>query len=320
MEKMLYFRGEIMKKISILLVIMILVLFTSVNTLGAIQSLGDSPATIDRWYSTEPDAPYFLGNFYGVNQGIDSIQILNFEIYKNDQTFINYNYNFEGPISTLNLSGSFLFNSGFFIGVRSTRIEDHSLYLYGQQTILSPGYRAAIDENSYLAVSFDFVSNRFESKIFAYDISGKIFTEGFKITGDYSFYPDTGQMYAALGGNLVVSEHIIAGLDIDYLSENYITIYTTGLTYAGEALTVDGQTGYTSEYTDYFYSINGVFNVSESLHFGASYTKYNQVLNGCLILKAQFGGDDSKFVLKYNSANNNYYEALTLAYEHKFDK
>ncbi len=307
-----------MKKVLILAAMMLLVLLISINTLGAVRSLGDGPATVDHWYSIEPDTPYFLGNFYGINQETDPIQILNFEIYKNDQTFFTYNYNFVGPISTLNLSGSFLFDSGFFIGVRSTTVEDHSMYLYGHQTTLSPGYRAAIDENSYLAASFDFVSTRFESKIIAYDFSGKIFAEGFKITGDFSYYPDTERVNAALEGALVVSEHVVAGMDANYSSATQVIDYTAGLTYAGEPLTVDAQTGYISEYTDYFYSINGVFNVSDFLHFGATYTKYNQDLNGCLVLKAQFGTDHSKFVLKYNSANNTYYEALTLAYEYKF--
>jgi hypothetical protein len=305
-----------MKKWLILVSVMLLVLLISVNTLGAIQHLGDGSATIGRWYSVAPDTPYFIGSFYNINQGWSAAQDLTFEFFKNDQTFFNYINTKAGSLSASGISGSFLTESGFFIGAGVTRREDY--YSYAQRITISPGFRAAIDENSYLAVSLDWVTDGYWSKINAYEISGKLFAEGFKITGDSIFYPDSEQLTASLEGDLVLSEQVVAGFDTVYSSAIHAIDYDAGFTYTGDTLTIDAQTGYTNQYTDYFYSVNGVFNVSEVLHFGAGYTKYNRDRNGLLILKAQFGNDHSKFVLKYNSANYNYYETLSLAFEHKF--
>lgn len=309
-----------MKKVLILPVMIILVLLISINALGAIQNSGDGSATLDHWYSVEPDTPYFVGNYYGVNQETSSIGILNFEFFQNDQNFFNYNYTLKDSIGKFNISGSFLSESGFFFGAGLVGIEDHYMDAYIQQVTLSPGFRAAIDDKSYLAASFDFVTDGLSSEISSYEISGKFFAEGYKIAGKYISYPNMGQMATALEGDLVVSEHIITGFDADYTSSNQAARYIAGLTYAGETLTVDAQYGYASQYQDYLYSVNGVFDATEFLRFGVTYTKYNQDLNGCLIIKAQLGTDDSKFVFKYNSANDDYYEALTLAYEHKFEQ
>jgi hypothetical protein len=306
-----------MKKISILLVMMMMVLLISVNTLGAIKSSGDEAATIDHWYSVEPDAPYFVGSYYGAGQGSSSSQFLNFDFYQNDQSFFDFSNIVEGPYRVLSISGSFLAESGFFIGAQLATIED--AYNSTQQIAISPGIRAAIDENSYLAASMDLVTMGELTEINAYEINGKLFAEGFKIAGDYIFYPVLKQTRASLEADLVVSEHVIAGFNANGATGTQVG-YSAGFTYSGENLTVDAETGYDISVADSFNCINGVFNLSESLRVGANYTKYNQDLDGCLILKVQLGSDNSKFVMKYNSANNNYAQALTVAYEREFDK
>lgn len=304
-----------MKKFLILLVMLIMVLLISVNVLGAIKSPGDESATIDHWYSIEPDAPYFVGSYYGADQITSSNQFLNFDFYQNDQSFFDFSNIVEGSSRVLSISGSFLAESGFFIGAQLATIEDASTS--AQQITISPGIRAAIDENSYLAASMDLVTMGELSEINAYEINGKLFGEGFKIAGDYIFYPVAGQTIASLETDLVVSEHVIAGFNANGATGTQVG-YSAGFTYSGENLTVDAQTGYDIMFADSFNCINGVFNLSESLRVGASYTKYNQDLNGCLILKVQLGSDNSKFVLKYNSANNNYNQALTVAYQRQF--
>ena len=133
------------------------------------------------WFEIEKEKPYWIvtstSNIYDIGNQLGG------EYYCDDQTFAEASYTFFPMVSNVsNIKGSFLTESGFFIGM-----DYISTAGLTNASLISPGYRFNLNDNGYIAASLDYVSVDFLGEIVrevaGYDIDFKYYTEKMKFFG-----------------------------------------------------------------------------------------------------------------------------------------
>jgi hypothetical protein len=319
-----------------------LVLSVPIITYGAVHNLGDPSANTDNKFTIEPEKIYFEGH-------IDLLSNLIYpdyglELYLNDQTFADFNSFFYGGYRNTYIRGSFLTDSGFFLGLDLLYTDydpdyflDNELWL----NTISPGFRLALDDQSYIAASFDFRLSGMNSRIVGYEMNTKVYGEKTKFTGNIYRYSKDGSIDADFGINYQMAEPFIIGANIKYtnLTNSFFSIMATrtmdiGFTYKMDPVIFDVESifcNYTyfdgsedvygqGSYNDSTLSISGMLQLQENLYIGAEYDNYRLAPfygeYSCLYLKARYDmAKRQSLVFRYGYDSNLTTKELFLAFK-----
>lgn len=304
-----------MKRLLVILLSLSLVLLVSGSVLAAVHindfmydgsddELNFSNITeTDTWFSVEPEEPYINFGYYKEYENAASTWGLNY--YQNDLSFFGFRHVRVNSYSGDVLKGSFLNESGIFIGFERF-IGDAFDSIY-EQTRISPGYRFKLGESNYLAYSLDYDATN--SEVMGHDLDLLLAGDNFKLTGETTYW-DGYDPLLNINLNYQISDEMTIGLI--YWGMGSLTELDCGITFTGvENLILDASVGTTNEDSDY--SVSGMYAISENFSLGGEYTKEGSA-NGVRILKAKFGEENSSLVAKYqmNDPSN-----LLLAFEMK---
>lgn len=132
-------------------IVVFLILAISLLLMTPALAMIDPPSdtTNDRWYTVDDEEKPFADGIYWYNDRINK-GMFETRYYVNDQTFLtlahsdNYTY----------LNGSYLWSSGFFVGLQFEDDEAFDEKTWG----ISPGYRWNLDRG-YLAFGVDFIQS-----------------------------------------------------------------------------------------------------------------------------------------------------------------
>jgi hypothetical protein len=156
-----------------ILLMMGLVFLGSAGTLGAVRSSGERFPT-DTWYSVTPQESYW--QLFCNKYTHHDTYFTGGELYQNDQTFLQvYSGNVYGIFENMGLAASYLFDSGFFIGLSDLKMNGSN------QTTISPGYRFSLNENSYAALSLDYTSALNTNKVTGYELDLQYYLDNAKL-------------------------------------------------------------------------------------------------------------------------------------------
>jgi hypothetical protein len=300
------------QKICTLLLVACLLFIMSAYSFGAVHPLS-SPFTLgdswysktDTWYSIKQDQPNV--NVYARNITPD-FSVVGGEYYQNDQTFADLFYqNINGSDMTY-FGGSFLSESGFFIGLNYLEIASITA------TQLSPGYRFKVDDKGYVALSFDYLSDDYTNtaEIVSYGVNFKLFPESMKIYGEISLPTEGNNTVVNFNANYQVNNRFVAGAD--FMSQGNDTAYSAGFTYMVQSLIIDGKLGKT--FVDHYYQFAGMYNLKK-FGIGALYQKYQNDSDPGVTIQGKYHHPKGDFILKYTFENDSYNQVTVLAYERK---
>lgn len=322
-----------MKKLLIITLTAGLMLFSSIAALGAIHnntsdflnwSRGEfglmepllSSVTgnaTDTWYSVAPDKNVFKSN----TSSMDNFLLLKGEYIINDQTFVGLGYldleDDTDPVTLTNLTGSYLFGMGLFIG-----LDYFDFDVYNGYTI-SPGYRLDIDDASYLALSLDYqvASDEDFNEIVGYEIDYAYYGDKAKFYLQYYSGTDEGLMGGdnayKLGGAFQVNDEVVLGLN--YMSVEDLSDYDAGLTWTPDFMTLDFKFGTIME--ENYYDISGIYNLTEQIGLGIEYFSFDPINGERITLKFKYQDENSKFIFGY-VPEDTYPESFSLSYKYNF--
>lgn len=304
-----------MRIFAVLLAAVSLVLLLPVYALGAIHNFGDGYTRTDTWFRITPDKPYIEAHYR--NMGSTSPEtLLGFEYYQNDQTFVDFNSYKEGTVNWTYVYGSYLTSFGLFAGLN---LYSHTYPGYSfQDTKISPGYRLALDDQSYVAISLDYYSSETLKDILDYEINARYYTDKMKVFGDIVSYtkPTYGTDRVYLGINYQVAKPVVVGGSLS-TSEASNTLLVGG-TYQSDLVIIDGQiSNYSPKIGDGSNQINlsGMFLLGDNFKVGAQYLKNSTVDDAALTLKAKMEMEKSSFTLKYTPKNDSFLSSMSLSYQ-----
>ncbi|MCL6592012.1 MAG: hypothetical protein K6U80_18950, partial [Firmicutes bacterium] len=227
-----------MKKLLILFILISLVLLIPAYAFGAIHNFGDNYAETDNWFTITPDQPYMEAHYRSTGNSIP-LTSLGFEYFLNDQTFVDFNCYKQDQGNWTYLTGSYLTGFGLFAGLE--------LYSYTypgysfQRLMVSPGYRLAIDEQSYVTLSLDYYSNKSLQDIIDWEVNARYYNDKMKVFGDIISYtkPSYGTSNFNVGINYQVTKSIVVGGSL--LAKEAGKDIMMGATYNSERFIIDGQ-------------------------------------------------------------------------------
>lgn len=267
----------------------------------------------DTWYTITPNQNILKSDLFSM----DEIANFNLDYILNDQTFAGLSIlDLSGDTFT-DFRGGYLFDFGLFVGLNYYDLDsDVSFYT------LSPGYRFDLNDQTYLALSFDYtvVNDENFEEISGYDL-------------DFAYYGDTAKFYAQyyaateewmndfnafdLGGAIQTTDEIVIGFNYYSIDAVDYSDYDVGLTWTPDFMTFDLQLGTILE--ESFYSISGIFNVNENIGLGLEAFNWDPIDDHRIMLKFKYQNDASKFIFGYVIENDFYDEAYTLLYEYRFE-
>ena len=339
MKKIMLLKGvsRLKKHLSLILGVTML-LSTCTASFAAIHEYGKADTTTNTWYTIETTDPYLMGSVKNIDPTING----NFELYRDEQTYLDLSY-LNQKFGDLNqnliiFNGSYLFENGFFFGGNvnynriSTKILDESIITNSTNWSFWPGYRFNFDQG-YAAASIDIgktPANKVE--VIRADFDGQYLLDNAKIEGELVI-PNGGDTTISLQGRLKLIEELVVGLDLYMNGDN--SDLTIGATYIPiPELIFDAQLG-SNNYT----ALSGMYYL-ENFGFGIEYRKgrllsintlgYMNIISipdeilplleqetpSQIYLKGNFNiGDTSKLVLTYGLKNDNVPSIIILGYE-----
>jgi hypothetical protein len=209
----------------------------------------------DTWYKVAPES-----KFKAYTASADTMAFYGAEFTLNDQTFVTLNStSMDGPpIDMMEFKGSYLFDFGLFVGLDYVSVDGSPGLDPGY--VLSPGYRFNFGDESYVALSIDYMilSDIDFEEIVGYDIDfvytfdgGRFFAQYYLSTDESVFDGeagfDLGATYQA-GDELVIGFYYWAIEDTDQ--------YHAGLTWTPDFMTFDLMIG--SVMDEGFYALSGI--------------------------------------------------------------
>lgn len=289
------------------LLISCLIWLVPIGAFGAIHNYGNNTATIDTWFTIRPLQPYFESYYRYIDNNIPD-KMLGLEFFQNDQTFTDINIYKQGSVENTYLYGSYLTDVGWFCGFR------HS----DDSNTVSPGYRWAIDDLSYLAVSIDYLSNDTYKDIKNIELNAKYYNDRMYFFGDVIYYHNPTsyeENIINVGINYQLFETLVIGGQFSRIyGPNRLLV---GGTYQTGRLTIDSRiTSYIS--SDTKIEVSGMFQPIDKFKVGADYSKQKELSDGYLQLKAKYQTDRSHFVFKYGFENDIFTSRISLSYQYDF--
>ncbi|MGE5604435.1 MAG: hypothetical protein ACM3YE_01945 [Bacteroidota bacterium] len=278
------------------------------------SSLTMPDAPLDTWFSIAKDEPFIKG-IYRSSDGIRKTDLVGFEYYKNDHCFFNVSNiseeAFGSKVETTSIKGSYLFESGFFIGGNhlSYKEEDGSeSWLY-----LSPGFKVELGNDSYYAFSFDYISTVFVDEIIGYEFDLKYFTDNMKFIGQL-YSPKYGDTSFGVGFFGNISHRNTAG--IVYNSSEDYSLINAGLTSIFDNLIIDFMLVNEDDEDEKstIYALSGMYKIGDIIKMGLQYEKDKDVNDPAISVKANINGLQIRYLLE----NDSYGENIYAAYEYQF--
>lgn len=141
-------------------------------TMAALDPPGD--VTGDRWFSVDNEEEPFVEGIVSSYDDSDSQWWGTY--YQNDQTFLIFSHN----ESMTDIVGSYLWDSGFFLGLQYEKADDGEANLWA----ISPGYRWNLDRG-YIAFSLDY-KRQTQNAFLDYDV--KAAYKGLELS--WVYYPN----------------------------------------------------------------------------------------------------------------------------------
>jgi hypothetical protein len=158
------------------------------------------------------------------------------------------------------LNGSYLFNTGFFAGIKYGTITNSGDKI--EQTVFSPGYRYSFDDNSYIAFSVDYSDYINDTTTIGYDLDFRYYQDTYKISGEV--YKDEGENATAeLETAFQFCDTFTAGLNLTYNGSH--TDFMTGFTWNPNPVILDFIYGYDGYH---YMTINGMYYLTENFAAG----------------------------------------------------
>jgi hypothetical protein len=316
-----------MKRFSSVILAAILLLVAATCSLGAVKNInGDfystsrmgafvdtyAPKSLDTWYSITPVGKQLKligGSINTWGSGVAA------DYYLNDQTFLSLaSLNSDGA-SFDNFSimkGSYLFGFGFFVGLEyGTSDNDYNYYL------ISPGYRFSFGDDSYLALSVDYVNDSDDySEIIGYELNSKYYTDMMKFYGQV-YFPDESASDTAylLGVNFQVADAVVLGLK--YFDIGDFSYYTLGFTWTMERFILDFEY-FANNDDDSSYELGGMFMINEAFGIGLGYLDVDGAPDAQLSAKFKYVSDSNEFGLVFKPENDTWPQEYYLTYTMKY--
>jgi hypothetical protein len=268
--------------------------------------LGDSWYTkTDTWYSIKPDKPDVSG--YALNIPAN-FSVVGGEYYQNDQSFADLYFQNVSHSNLTYFGGSYLLESGLFVGLHYLEVGPTT------ETLLAPGYRFKVNQQGYVAVSFDYLSNDYSNThdIVGFDLDFKLFPKNMKLSGQISFPNQGNDTVINLDTNYQVSNSLVVGAD--YLSQGSDNAYSAGLTYTVQSFIIDATLGKT--FSENYYQLAGTDHLKD-FSIGALYQKYQYNSDPMVTIQGKYHLAKADLILKYTFENDTYDQVTVLAYEKK---
>lgn len=261
---------------------------------------------MDTWYTIDKEQQQFQGGIFDLRD----YNTASLQWYWNDHTFVALEYAdfflYEGPLELKSLRASYLWDFGLFTGLFVGNDSADTVILF------SPGYRFSLGDDGYIAISLDYLSGDDYDEIVGYDLDFKhYFTKG-KLWGHLYYEDNIDQTLIQLGGNFKVADNLVVGfkaMDMEFMDYSR---YSAGFTWTPQRFVVDGTVGHfgfkDEDYT--FYSVSGMFAVTDKLSLGAQYEKHPSILGNPLFT---LRGNQYSFKIKY--ATDDYSVGLIYSFE-----
>lgn len=259
-----------MKKWMSAVLALILVMLCARASMGAGPVLPYKPDKTDTWYSVEDNEPYY--SFHADVSSSSSMPEFFFHYYQHDFFFINFGRYEEAGGGILAMEGSYLFEDGFFGGVSVQMVNGSPVYL------VSPGYRLALGDRGYLALSCDYSSKA----DWGVGLNGKYLFDAMKLAGWARIENGSDPtLYMDLACRL--SKGIMIGGELSYAGDVYFS--------------VGGTWKIPSRVVDFRYDSNGDYAASCMVYFG-SYGIGGEFNGRYITMKANYSEGDSHVVFR----------------------
>ncbi|HEX3044839.1 MAG TPA: hypothetical protein VHY08_08785 [Bacillota bacterium] len=304
-----------MKKILIVFTLVSLILLIPVYALGAIDNFGDDYATTDTWFTITPDKPYIEAHYRNLGYTTPET-LLGAEYFQNDQTFADLNIYTRGEDNKTYIDGSYLTGFGLFAGLE---VYSHTYPGYSFQDLtISPGYRLALDKQSYVAVSVDYYSSEGLQDILDNEVNVRYYNDNMKLSGDFVSYtkPIYGTSTLSAGINYQITKSVVVGGTL--VNNEASKSYRVGGTFSSDMLIIDGRFDTyspTSGSSSNQINLSGMFLLGDNFKIGLQYLKNSEIDNAALTLKAKAAMEKSSFTLKFTPENDSFISSMSLSYE-----
>lgn len=316
-----------MKKISALLLMVVLLFSMSGVTLGAIHPVGSDfwdPADYefrgamllpdqDKWFDTTKTQEGFNANLNLLNTDLTgNCTGLDAEYLKNDQTFAGVDYLSVGNAnaSLTSIYGEYRFDFGLFAGMDYVNISDGD----GDgvnDTIATGGYSLKFGDQGYLAVSMDYDcgGGGDASQILGYEADLLYYLDKAKIFGEvYEFQEVANTSFFLLGGDYRLSDQLTAGAKYMFSNNEDVNAngYAAGVTWSQDALILNAKLAQDFGVDESYVSVNGSYQFAKNWSAGLTLQKYPDLTMGYLVKVSYKTG-----IFDLNlSINNDYYPLL----------
>lgn len=269
----------------------------------------------DTRFTTEPDPAKFWGNGFVVT---DQVSFIGLGYYQDDFIFAEVaNISPDSSDSATLIRGSYLFDFGLLVG-----LDYCSDYSGATAYVIAPGYAYKFDDNSYAALSLDYLSAPDEdfNEVVAYDLDFKYYGDGIKaylqyyiVTDENPFVPD--DVYD-IGLAYQVSDEVTIGLSGYGWSDE--TNLFAGLTWINDLVIFDAGIGSDTGDDETYYDLSAIFKFAETMGAGLEYLQYSEDDDAQIIIKFRYLTDESKFGLNYGLENDTYPAMYNLTYQQNF--
>ncbi|HYH01694.1 MAG TPA: hypothetical protein VEC37_01190, partial [Bacillota bacterium] len=269
-----------MKTILQLFFLLTLLIWNSSGAWGMVHSSGEMFLT-DTWYSVEPEQPSWQLAYQKLSGS--NTYIAKSDFYQNEHTFFQVNSSKIFRFKLWELAGSYLFDSGFFVGLA------HSDTSSSDSTLIAPGYRFNLNEQSFVALSLDYLSSSGADRVTGYDLDLHYYGDSFKFIGEiYRPRDDEAEdTYVDAGFAIAVTKGLVVGCDYN----NDYHDLSAGFTYNTKPLIIDYEY-LNSKDEDYAYSkLSGMARLGAYCGVGMEYLKYTDISDPRYTLKFKFTND-----------------------------
>jgi hypothetical protein len=243
----------------------------------------------DKWFDctqTQPSLSIEAVNWVEGDLTYKEMQELNVNYYVNDQTFADIDYMHTSGSNSEIFGGSYLFDSGVFVGVDYINEEDSDSNPYD----LSLGYRFNLGKKGYIAVSGDYYhyDGYDDSDIGGYEVDGIYYLDKAKLFGEMYLAKDNDSKskdfddfnYLMVGANTALSDELTVGAKFES-QNNYgenTTGYLTGLTWSKDKIIINSKFGKDLISQLNYSAIGGSYSFNKNWSLGATYGIYDLIM------------------------------------------
>ncbi|MGE5606687.1 MAG: hypothetical protein ACM3YE_13485 [Bacteroidota bacterium] len=277
------------------------------TTFDYLEIAGNSYPRMDSWYSIKPEQENLKVSYLNLGDSGD----FGARYFLNDQTFISY---ISGDTSYF--SGSYLFDSGLFVGLTNIKdndsddADDSTTYIY-------PGFRLNFGDNSYFLFKYAAQTEDSDESFFAVKVKhygNNVYLKSSIIQPSRSGSDSIFNM----GINYLATDALVVGLN--YTKIGPTSAFDMGCTLGNpnSAFIIDAQYGRYSD-NENFYVFSGMYKIVDNLRIGAEYYQLDlENVDAQISLKAKYNTEKKQFALKYSLENDSFNAMYFLSFQKNF--